>query len=289
MPKTSRRKISLTPELREQTFSQATNVANPNFQQAIETPLPPSTPTENSSVWNVLSANSTQVVNERRWTEQEKTIIDEHILYHKKIQLELESMKKEGCKGKLPKLPLKPTVRLESLFSSKRKEKQTPEELHNFLQSQLTDANFVIAREVFLFAEPQSEQQLIEQLTRGVRNMRRQDAQTIMFTVQFGNYLQKCKDWVEKERREGRINITWSKWLEQKAGYSDAHARKLRILSTILYGFPLFYRLGLSFGFVYGKKDQIKEMLKISEYQQFWKQDPALPSTSQLQSSQSSN
>ena len=287
MSKSTKRKLSLTPELRKGVFMQATDVQNPNFQQATNTPLPVSPTIEGSSAWGVSAENSLQTVNTRKWTEQEKTVIDEHILYHKKIQLELENMKKQGCKGKLPKMPSKPSDKLVDLFSSSKKaRKQSPEDLHNFLKSQIIDTNITISREAFNFRTPQNEHEIIEQLNRGVRNMKRQDAQTIMFSVQFGQYLQQCKDWLEKERSEGRINITWSKWLEQKADYSDAHARKLRILSSILIDYPQFYKLGLSFGFVYSKKDQIKNMLKIPEYQEFWKKDLVLPHTSELQSSQ---
>ena len=84
------------------------------------------------------------------------------------------------------------------------------------------------------------------------------------------------------------IKKPWSKWLKETTGYSDVHARKLRILASILHGYPQFYKVGLPFSFIYNKKEKIKEMLKIPKYRDFWKEDLVVPQTAQLQQSQES-
>ena len=61
----SKRNISLTNELQNETFVQAIDVVNPNFHQ-------PST------------SESFQPARQD-WTSEQEKIIDEHILYHKKI------------------------------------------------------------------------------------------------------------------------------------------------------------------------------------------------------------
>ncbi|KAK3804450.1 hypothetical protein RRG08_042209 [Elysia crispata] len=74
---------------------------------------------------------------------------------------------------------------------------------------------------------------MILQLNRGVRNIRKQEAQTLMFYITFGDFLEKCKRWFEDQKKQQLIEGTWAKWLEQQTGYSDIHARKLRQISAL--------------------------------------------------------
>ena len=127
---------------------------------------------------------------------------------------------------------------------------------------------------------------MILQLNRGVRNIRKQEAQTLMFYITFGDFLEKCKRWFEDQKKQQLIEGTWAKWLEQQTGYSDIHARKLRQISALLHKYPMFAKVGLHFRTIYSKKEQIKRMLDIEEYRLYWVQPFEPPKTAELTHSQ---
>ncbi len=54
------------------------------------------------------------------------------------------------------------------------------------------------------------------------------------------------------------------------------------MLSKILYNYPQFYRVGLSFNFMYSKKKELEELLCIQEYADFWGEDVNMPPTKDL-------
>ncbi|GFN91299.1 hypothetical protein PoB_001780500 [Plakobranchus ocellatus] len=206
----------------------------------------------------------------------------------------LESVKTTGSFSKFPKPPKR---KLQDFFKEKsgkkkaRKEITTPAELHQYLIDNFADVSSAISREMFsekLFSVtgPSDENEIINRLQKGFRNLKRQDAQTLMIYIQFGNFLNLCKAWQEKEKEEGRMNQTWAAWLKEKTGYSDDHARKLRATAKILFGYKKFFHVGLPIGFIIGKLKMIQEMLQVPEFNTFWKEPIQLPSTLRLQQSQ---
>ena len=166
-----------------------------------------------------------------------------------------------------------------------RKEEMDPHQLHKYLCENLADIEHLISRET-LFSKTSSEQEIVDRLQKGVRNLKRQDSQTLMIYIQFGNFLNLAKSWVEGEKKEGKINQSWAVWLKEKTGYSDDHARKLRCLASALYGYPQFFYVGLPLNFILKKLKDITAMLQVPEYNAFWKQAVVLVPTLQLQQSQ---
>ena len=110
------------------------------------------------------------------------------------------------------KLLKKPKRKLEQLLNEKsgkkkaRKEITTPQELHQYLKDNFADIDKQITREMFsemLFSANGSsdENEIINRLQKGFRNLKRQDAQTLMIYIQFGNFLNLCKSWQEQEKK----------------------------------------------------------------------------------------
>lgn len=241
-------------------------------QQAHEIPLPPTTPSE-------------------LWTAEELATLHENRKYFEEMIKIVNKAEKEGVQ----KLPVKPKRKLEQLFKEKtgvkksRKDLTTPKDLHEYLKSYESDIEKEISREAFstdLFNATTDEGDVIERLKRGVRNLKRQDAQSLFICIQFGNFLILCKNWHEQHRKQGTIKKTWAVWLKEQTGYSDVHARKLRILAGTIYGYPKFCAVGLPFSFIYSKLNDIKAMLQVPEFAAHWKQTIHVPRTLELQKSQ---
>ena len=261
----------------QQQFAQGISNPNPAFEQAVNTPLPlsPAIETRTDS-----------------WTNEEKITLEEHYNYHKKMISFLEFVRTTGSVSKVPKPPKR---KLKDLFKEKsgkkkaRKLLSTPLDLHVYLQNNIADTNTAISRESFadeIFSLSTSEVEIVNRLQKGMRNLKRQDAQTLMIYIQFGNFLNLCKAWQEGQKKAGMINQTWATWLKEKTGYSDDHARKLRVVSNVLFGYNQFYKVALPISFIISKINDIKAMLQVPEFNEYWKQNVIIPPTSELQQSQ---
>eukprot|EP00745_Piridium_sociabile_P000696 TRINITY_DN1041_c0_g1_i7.p1 TRINITY_DN1041_c0_g1~~TRINITY_DN1041_c0_g1_i7.p1 ORF type:complete len:184 (-),score=30.32 TRINITY_DN1041_c0_g1_i7:445-996(-) len=162
------------------------------FQQACNVPLPAPTPEE------------TEI-----WTEEEKEIL----LDNRKYFEEMISVVDQAAKHGPQKLPKKPKRKLEQLFKEKEgktkiRKKLTTRELHDYLKANRADVGSFITREAFtddLFTKTSDEKEIVDRLQKGVRNLKRQDAQTIMIYIQFGNFLNLCKTWHDGEKKDGRM------------------------------------------------------------------------------------
>ncbi|CAC5415724.1 unnamed protein product [Mytilus coruscus] len=228
----------------------------------------------------------------QQWNINQKQLINEYRIYHQKMGLLVNEIDSNGPTGKMPKLPKKPKQRLSDIYGLTKvnKEKMTPQELHQYLSDNIADINHIISREtfgnVYLLSGNESEKNIVDKLNKGIRNLKRQDAQTLLIYINFGNFLNLTKTWLENERKEGRIKQSWSAWLKEKTGYSDDHARKLRALAKVLHGYEQFFHVGLPLNFILRKLKEIDIMLQIPEHNAFWKRPVALPTTNNLQSSE---
>eukprot|EP00745_Piridium_sociabile_P000684 TRINITY_DN1041_c0_g1_i15.p1 TRINITY_DN1041_c0_g1~~TRINITY_DN1041_c0_g1_i15.p1 ORF type:complete len:217 (-),score=30.90 TRINITY_DN1041_c0_g1_i15:256-906(-) len=144
------------------------------------------------------------------WTEEEKEIL----LDNRKYFEEMISVVDQAAKHGPQKLPKKPKRKLEQLFKEKegkkksRKNFTTHQELHDYLVANQADVGTTISRETFtddLFTKTSDEKEIVDRLQKGVRNLKRQDAQTIMIYIQFGNFLNLCKTWHDGEKKDGRM------------------------------------------------------------------------------------
>ena len=244
---------------------------NMAFQQAQDLPLPPTTPSE-------------------LWTGEEKIVLRDNRAYYQKMIELVDKAEKEGPQ-KLPKQPKKSLLHLfkEKEGKKKSRKEMTDKELHDYLVANQADVNSRISREFFsenLFLKTCNEEEILISLQKGVKNVKKQDAQTMMIYIQFGHFLNLCKKWFDKEREEGRIVQNWAQWLKEKCDYSDDHARKLRALAKVLYGYPQFFTVGLPVRYIFSKLKQISSMLQVSEFREFWIKPLTLPTTHDLQASQ---
>ena len=229
---------------------------------------------------------------EQQWTFTQKQLINDYRIYYQNMGLLVNEIDSNGPTGKMPKLPKKPKQRLSDVYGPKKvnKEKMTPQELHKYLTDNIADVNHTISRETFsqayLLFGNESETNIVEKLNKGIRNLKRQDAQTLLIHISFGHFLNLTKAWLENERKEGRIQQSWSAWLKEKTGYSDDHARKLRALAKVLHGYHQFFNVGLPLNFILRKLKEIEIMLQIPDFNAFWRGPVVLPTTNALQSSQ---
>eukprot|EP00745_Piridium_sociabile_P000686 TRINITY_DN1041_c0_g1_i17.p1 TRINITY_DN1041_c0_g1~~TRINITY_DN1041_c0_g1_i17.p1 ORF type:complete len:233 (-),score=37.72 TRINITY_DN1041_c0_g1_i17:418-1116(-) len=173
------------------------------FQQACNVPLPAPTPED-------MDQDSTTPEETEIWTEEEKEIL----LDNRKYFEEMISVVDQAAKHGPQKLPKKPKRKLEQLFKEKegkkksRKNFTTHQELHDYLVANQADVGTTISRETFtddLFTKTSDEKEIVDRLQKGVRNLKRQDAQTIMIYIQFGNFLNLCKTWHDGEKKDGRM------------------------------------------------------------------------------------
>lgn len=229
---------------------------------------------------------------QQQWTSTQKELINEYRMFYQNMGLLINKIESNGPTGKMPKLPKKPKQRLRDVYGLKKvnKEEMTPQELHKYLSDNIADISHTIVRERFsctyLLSGNESEENIVDKLNTGLRNLKRQDAQTLFIYINFGNFLNLTKIWMEKERKAGRINQSWSSWLKEKTGYSDDHARKLRALAKVLYGYDQFFHVGLPLNFILRKLKEISNMLQIQQYNEFWKKPVTLLPTNNLQASQ---
>ena len=176
----------------QQEFAQGITVSNPAFQQAANIPLPTS-PSEQHLQQSSIS---------NTWNSQQIMIINNHRDFHKRMILELDIMQKNGPTGTLPKMPKRPKTGLREIYGKRVKKVETPAELHKYLKDNFADIGTQISREAFVLNDTTTYNEMISQLNRGVRNIRRQEAQTLMFYITFGEFLERCKRWFEGEKKQ---------------------------------------------------------------------------------------
>ena len=262
--------MNQAPSTSKHLFAQGTTIPNPGFQQAVNTPLPPS-PTMQQS-----------------WTPEETIILQEHLIFHTKM---IEATNAAVVSGP-QKLPKPPKRKLENLFkeksgkAKKSKKEMTMEELHNYLCANRVDINKVIKREIFDVNNILSVEDAVKRLQQGYKHLQREHAQSMLFNIRFGQLLRICKDWHGTEKEAGRMMQTWEEWLKSVINISASHSRRLQQLAHLLYPFPMFFNVGLSQNEIFGMKKQIEQMLKLENYRQYWSQQCIPPLTTQLQQSQ---
>ena len=144
---------------------------------------------------------------QQHWTPLQTKLIEEYRLFYKKMGMLVDDIQLNGPTGKLPKMSKRPKQRLNDIYAQKkvRKEEMDTHQLHKYLCENIADTDHLILRETFseeLFSKASSEQEIVDRLQKGVRNLKRQDSQTLMIYIQFGNFLNLAKSWVEEEKKK---------------------------------------------------------------------------------------
>lgn len=244
------------------------------------------------SVNPLIIPDMEQQQQQQQWTSTQKQLINEYRIFYQNMVSLISEIESNGPTGKMSKLPKKPKQRLSEVYGLKKvnKEKMTPQELHQYQSNNIAEINHAVSRETFsntyLLSGNENEENIVDKLNKGIRNLKRQDAQTLLIYINFGNFLNLAKIWMEGERKARRIKQSWSSWLKEKTGYSDDHVRKLRALAKVLFGYDQFLFVGLPLNYILRKLKEISIMLQIPEYNEFWKKPVTLVSTDNLQQSQ---
>ena len=255
--------MNQAPSTSKHQFVQGATVPNPAFEQAVNTPLPPS-PTMQQS-----------------WTPEEIIILQEHLIFHTKM---IEAINTAAVSGP-QKLPKPPKRKLENLFKEKggklkkTKKVMTPQGFHNYLFQHIQDMTKSISREAFLFkvGEDVHIDQAINQLKNAYKHLCRQNSQSMVFNCEFGNFLNELYKWFEQMKIQGLITMSWQVWLNTHINISASHASSLRQLSSIVNGFPKLKTIDLPLREVLQNLKLLKEMLTVPEYFTFWASAVAIP------------
>lgn len=218
------------------------------------------------------------------WSSEEMNILEENIVFYRRMIQSVESAKRVGPL----KLPRPPKRKVQDLFNEKfgkkgKKNILTPQELHTFLKSRKVDLSKAISRSKFIF-NPQSEEEIVKQLGEANKHFERHNAQGMLFSITFGDFLNKVRDWFLQEKEKGLFSETWDKWLSSRVKISIPHARKLRQLSKLLEGFPGFLNINVSINDILSKQKLIQQMLKIDEFATFWRYADNIPTENLTQS-----
>lgn len=143
---------------------------------------------------------------QQQWTSTQKQMINEYRMFYQNMGLLIDEIESNGPTGKMPKLPKKPKQRLRDVYGLKKvnKEEMTPPKLHKYLSDNIADINHAISRETFsssyLLSGNESEENIVNKLNKGIRNLKRQDAQTLFIYIHFGNFLK--PGWKKKGKPE---------------------------------------------------------------------------------------
>jgi len=222
------------------------------------------------------------------WTDEQQEVISEHREFYMEMVNFLNKVETEGP----PKaFPQKPKTNLKQIIKGKKTTcagKLTQEELHNYLVQNFVDVQKIIDRDIFLFKpEVATKDEAAEKLKDGFKILKRQNAQTLFFYIQYGMLLNVFYKNFFKQRIQGRITITWSKWLLENIGIQPSYARRLRDCAKSLGGYFHLYRVGLSFTEIYRRKKELLALFTSSpEMAKFWKEDPGIFPTAEMESSQ---
>lgn len=217
------------------------------------------------------------------WSDDELKCLDEIQEYHAKM-LEVIAQAKMSGPQNLPKPPKRKVGDLfrEMMGKKKAKKQRSPAELHDYLQKNLVDVSKKIDRNFFIELNPNLAQ-MEEQLITGYKQIQKQNAQSLLFFLQYGRMLNFCFAIFETEKRQGKHERNWGEFLTQKIGISESYARKLRSLALDIdpHKFPQFLRLGLSFSEIMFLKKDIIQMLNEERFREFWQTQILLPTIQQ--------
>ena len=228
-----------------------------------EIPLPPQTEQE---VNDLLQPSTSSGV---CWTREQRLTLQENLVFHQGMILDLENIQKQGPTGKLPKLPTRPKRKLANLYGGKTKKAKTtmtPGELHEYLMSKIVDIRMKVRKEVFFEQNITSLKSAIEKLREGYRQITRQEATSMAFNLNYGCLLELVFKIFEAERKKTNSEQTWDEWLKENVGISSTYSRRLREIARLLEPYKSkFSTVGLSFYEIFNMKKELHAMFDHSE------------------------
>lgn len=223
------------------------------------------------------------------WTDEQYATILEHQAFHTNMTTFLNKVVMEGPTKTFPRKPKSNLKQVIMTKKTKGVQKRSHEQLHEYLVENFIETKKTIDRDVFLFKleDITTEEQALEKLKDGFKHLKRQNAQTLFFFIQYGMLLNAVYKKIFELRIQGIITITWGKWLLENIGIHPSYARRLRECAKSLGGYYKLYNVGLSFTEIFKLKKELVALFNSSpEMNTFWKQDPDICSTREMESSQ---
>lgn len=222
------------------------------------------------------------------WSVDQANIIQEHMNYYQFCLSTLTEMKTKGPdpKKKLPKLAAKPKRSLSEIYQSKtkkRKQTMTPHELHEYLKSKIVDVEKKVRKEIFFFtlSDITSWEIAEKKLVEGYTHIRRHEATSMFFNIQYGMLLESAFQQFKSEQVNGTRakSPTWKETLQQNIGICISYSEKLREIARLLWPYAQqFARVGISFTEIYSLKRDVERMFAFSEeIKNFWSQKTERP------------
>ncbi|VDI77537.1 Hypothetical predicted protein [Mytilus galloprovincialis] len=221
------------------------------------------------------------------WTDEQKATILEHQAFHMNMTIFLNNVVMEGPTKTFPRKPKSNLKQVIMTKKTKGVQKRSHEQLHEYLVENFIETKKTIDRDVFLFKleDITTEEQALEKLKDGFKHLKRQNAQTLFFFIQYGMLLNAVYKKIFELRIQGIITITWGKWLLENIGIHPSYARRLRECAKSLGGCYKLYNVGLSFTEIFKLKKELVALFNSSpEMNTFWQENHDICSTREMES-----
>ena len=205
------------------------------------------------------------------WNDQQLQILHSHKDYHRQMLRAIRDLERNGPQGQV--LPQMPQTNLSSLLPSLRTEPTellTGRKLHEYLVQHLR--TYDVNQLPQINHNFESLERIVDVIKHGYELVKKQNSTSLAISIDFGQWLALTFELYKKDRRAGRVTIAWKTWLREHIGINESYARKLRQVTEILFEFPRFRQLGMSFLEVYRRRNDIKTMLITKpDIAQYWK------------------
>ncbi|CAC5392646.1 unnamed protein product [Mytilus coruscus] len=147
------------------------------------------------------------------WTDEQYATILEHQAFHMNMTTFLNKVVMEGPTKTFPRKPKSNLKQVIMTKKTKGVQKRSHEQLHAYLVENFIDTKKTINRDVFLFKleDITTEAQALEKLKDGFKHLKRQNAQTLFFFIQYGMLFNAVYKKFFELRIQGVITITWGK------------------------------------------------------------------------------
>ena len=216
-------------------------------------------------------------------SEEQESLLREYIKHHSEMKVFLKRSLREGqtegssalrdyIKNNKPK---KPKTSLDKLFEHKPcTQAESEHTTQAFLKTKLLENE-----EEQLSADCSSRTHLSgseswSTIAAEIRNIslccQRRNRLSLSSHVQLGILLQAGAKLYEDEKLLGRVQGTFDEWIRKKAKMSSRHARKLREIARVIQHYPRLHSLTLFLTEVYQRLANIRKVLEIPEYKEFW-------------------
>lgn len=213
-------------------------------------------------------------------SEEDETVIREHIKYHDEMKTFLEMCLNIGqTEGQMAasvyfkaNKPSKPKAILGNVFEqNSQRHHQSVEEMHKFLMSKLRNQR-PQEQSVSNYSVAQSWEEISFQIQRDIiiRNNRKNE--TLVTDLNLGLLLESGSQIYQREKILKRVTGTFGMWITKNTSISARHARRLRALAKTFEPFPRLAKLCLTTADVCNRLSDILKVLEISEYKNFWSQ-----------------